>query len=110
MFPDDHNARVGRQATLRMRTAAHMITLARRASRLMILCPCACSASPAQNLFGSFFPAWMLCAVIGVLSAISFHQILSVLGISQYIIVPPLTYLSVAVLATLLVWLLWFGH
>lgn len=76
----------------------------------MILCLSGCNGSPAQNLFGSFFPAWMLCAVVGVISAISFHQILSVLGISQYIIAPPLTYLSVAVFTTLLVWLLWFGH
>jgi len=69
-----------------------------------------CSTSPAQNLFGSFFPAWMLSAATGIVSAVVMHQILRVSGINQYLIAPPLTYLCFAVAGTLLVWLLWFGH
>jgi YtcA family len=74
------------------------------------MCLAGCNASPAQNMFGSFFPAWMLCAAAGIISAICVHLILSMLGVSRYVIAPPLTYLSVAVAVTLLVWLLWFGH
>jgi hypothetical protein len=69
-----------------------------------------CSTSPAQNLLGSFFPAWMLCMAAGVGSTVILRQVLSALGINQYLIAPPLTYLCLVVASTLLVWLLWFGH
>jgi YtcA family len=69
-----------------------------------------CSTSPALNLFGSFFPAWMLCTAVGVAGTVILHQVLSALSINQYLIAPPLTYFCMAVAGTLLVWLLWFGH
>ena len=69
-----------------------------------------CSTSPALNILGSFFPAWMLCAAAGIVAAVVVRQALSAFGINQYLIAPPLTYLSIAVAGTLLVCLLWFGH
>jgi hypothetical protein len=80
------------------------------AAQLAALPLAGCSTSPAQNMFGSFFPAWMLCAAAGIVIAILLRQVLSALGVSQYLIAPPLTYLSFAVIGTLLTWLLWFGH
>ena len=32
---------------------------------LLVLVTAGCSAAPAQNIMGSFFPAWLLCAAIG---------------------------------------------
>ena len=93
-----------------MRPTAPIIIRSSLGGRLLVLCLAGCSASPAQNMFGSFFPAWMLCAAAGIFSAVSLRQILSALGVRQYVIAPPLTYLSIAVSGTLLVWLLWFGH
>jgi len=52
----------------------------------------------------------MLCAAAGIVAAVIVRQALSAFGINQYLIAPPLTYLSIAVAGTLLVWLLWFGH
>jgi len=69
-----------------------------------------CTTSPAQNILGSFFPAWMLCAAAGIVIAVLSRLVLGALGVSQYLIAPPLTHLSVAMAGTLLVWLLWFGH
>jgi hypothetical protein len=69
-----------------------------------------CSTSPAQNMFGSFFPAWMLCAAAGVVVAIVLRQFFGALGLNRYLIAPPLTYLCIALAGTLLAWLLWFGH
>jgi uncharacterized membrane protein YeaQ/YmgE (transglycosylase-associated protein family) len=80
------------------------------AGHVAVLCLAACSASPAQNMFGSFFPAWMLCTAAGIVGAITLRQVLATFGISQYLIAPPLTYLCIAVAGTLLLWLLWFGH
>jgi YtcA family len=70
----------------------------------------ACSYSPTMDLLGSYFPAWMLCAVIGIVAAVIIRQILAVAGINDYVVAPLLTYAALAVSATLLAWLLWFGH
>jgi len=69
-----------------------------------------CSGSPAQNVLGSFFPAWMLCAALGIVVAVIIRQILCALGVNEHLIAPPLTYLCLAVASTLLIWLVWFGH
>ena len=66
--------------------------------------------SPTLDLFGSYFPAWMLCAVVGILTAVIIRQTLVLSGIGEYVIAPLLTYAGLAVSATLLVWLVWFGH
>src|SRR3984893_6852804 len=70
----------------------------------------ACSYSPTMDLLGSYFPAWMLCAVIGIVASVIIRQILAVAGINDYVVAPLLTYAALAVSATLLAWLLWFGH
>jgi YtcA family len=70
----------------------------------------ACNSAPTMDLFGSYFPAWMLCAAVGIVAAIIIRQILAVAGINDYVVAPPLTYVALALSATLLAWLLWFGH
>jgi hypothetical protein len=70
----------------------------------------ACNSAPTMDLFGSYFPAWMLCAAVGIVAAIIIRQILAVAGINDYVVAPLLTYAGLAVSATLLAWLLWFGH
>ena len=79
--------------------------------RVAIALPVAgCSYSPTLNLLGSYFPAWMLCAVIGIGASVIIRQILAVAGINDYVIAPLVTYAGLAVSATLVAWLLWFGH
>src|SRR6266480_2685840 len=70
----------------------------------------ACSYSPTMDLLGSYFPAWMLCTGIGIVAAVIIRQILAVAGINDYVVAPLLTYAGLAMSATLLAWLLWFGH
>src|SRR5215831_17269325 len=70
----------------------------------------ACNSAPTMDLLGSYFPGWMLCAVLGVAAAIIIRQILGVAGINEYVLAPLLTYAALAVSATLLAWLFWFGH
>ena len=79
--------------------------------RIAIALPvAACNYAPTMDLFGSYFPAWMLCAAVGIVAAIIIRQILAVAGINDYVIAPLLTYAALAVSATLLAWLVWFGH
>lgn len=63
-----------------------------------------------MDLFGSYFPAWMLCAAVGIVAAVVIRQVLAVAGINEYVVAPLLTYAVFAVSAALLTWLLWFGH
>jgi YtcA family len=70
----------------------------------------ACSHSPTLDLLGSYFPAWMLCAVIGIIASVFIRLILVVAGVNDYVVAPLLTYAALAVSATLLAWLFWFGH
>jgi hypothetical protein len=70
----------------------------------------ACNYAPSIDLLGSYFPAWMLCAVLGVVAAVIIRQILVAAGINDYVVAPLLTYAALAVSATLLVWLFWFGR
>ena len=69
-----------------------------------------CSHAPTLDLLGSYFPAWMLCAVAGILAAVIIRQILSLVGIHEFVNAPLLTYTGFAVSAALLLWLFWFGH
>jgi YtcA family len=69
-----------------------------------------CSRAPTIDLLGSYFPAWMLCAGVGVVVAVIIRRILAMAGIDEYIVAPLLTYAGLALSATMLLWLLWFGH
>jgi hypothetical protein len=70
----------------------------------------ACNSAPTMDLLGSYFPGWMLCAVLGIVAAFIIRQILAVAGINDYVVAPLLTYAGLALSATLLAWLFWFGH
>ena len=70
----------------------------------------ACSHSPTLDLLGSYFPAWMLCAVAGIVASIAIRRILVMAGVNDYVLAPLLTYSALALFVTLLAWLLLFGH
>ena len=59
---------------------------------------------PQLNLFGSFFPSWMLCALIGIVVAEIGRRILVRLGIDPYVGPRALVYPSLAILVTLVLW------
>ena len=69
-----------------------------------------CSHAPTLDLFGSYFPAWMLCAVAGILAAVIIRQILALIGVHEFVPAPLLTYTGFAVSGASLLWLFWFGH
>ncbi len=69
-----------------------------------------CASAPAVNVVGSFFPAWMLCALIGIAVAVCLRQVLVLVGLEDSLVLPLLTHTAVGVAATLAVWLIWFGH
>jgi hypothetical protein len=65
---------------------------------------------PSLNIFGTFFPSWMLCVLIGILVAIAAHKLFSVLRIGADLTPAPILYPSIALIATFALWLVVFGH
>jgi Na+/phosphate symporter len=69
-----------------------------------------CHSSPSQDILGSYFPSWMLCAVIGIVLTVIIHIVLVKTGIDEFIPVKLLVYLGLIIALTFLIWLIWFGN
>lgn len=65
-------------------------------------------SSPTLNLFGSYFPSWMLCGAAGIVAAVVIRQLLAAMSLDKYVVAPLLTYCGFALSATWLIWL-WSG-
>ena len=63
---------------------------------------------PQINIIGSFFPSWMLCALIGILVALVTRGLFVRARIDSYVGPRALVYPSLAVLVTLVLWLAFF--
>jgi len=65
-----------------------------------------CSRAPSFDIMGSFFPAWMLCFVLGLLLTAAIHWLLSRTHV--VLAAPILTYPSLTALLTCVLWLGFF--
>ena len=63
---------------------------------------------PQINIIGSFFPSWMLCAVIGLVAALLGRWLFVRLGLDPYVGPPTLVYSSLGLLVTLVLWVAFF--
>jgi hypothetical protein len=63
---------------------------------------------PQINFIGSFFPSWMLCALIGIVAALVGRWLFVRTGLHPYVGPPPLIYSSLAILVTLVLWVAFF--
>jgi len=68
-----------------------------------------CARSPDLNVFGSYFPSWMVCALAGLVFAAVMHRVFAAVGIDKALPAPLLVYLSLAVAFTFATWLIWLG-
>jgi hypothetical protein len=70
----------------------------------------ACNNSPVQNIVGSYFPAWMLCAVFGIILTVIIYVIFVKINIDEFIPAKLLIYPGLAISLTFISWLLLFGN
>lgn len=63
---------------------------------------------PVIDIEGSFFPAWMLCLAAGIALAILGRRLFAALGLEPSLGPLVVVYPSLALLFTLVVWLLFF--
>lgn len=59
---------------------------------------------PQINIIGSFFPSWMLCALIGIVGALLARRVFVRAGLDPYMGPPALIYSSLALFITLTLW------
>jgi hypothetical protein len=68
-----------------------------------------CSRAPSFNLLGSFFPAWILCGVIGILLAVAVRLLFVRIKLEQQLRPLILVYPCLAAFFTFTLWLLFFS-
>jgi len=76
---------------------------------LLLLASCllaGCSRAPSLDILGSFFPAWLICLVPGILLTAATQQVLS--RLHRKLAFPVLVYPSLALFFTLALWAIFF--
>jgi YtcA family len=71
---------------------------------------CSSHGAPSFVLFGAFFPAWMLCALIGIFGAFAAHGIFVSAGLNSVLPYQLFVCSSVGLVVATLTWLMWFGQ
>jgi len=92
-----------------MRVQSNSLAAARLSPlAMLVLSGCAMRGAPAFVLFGSYFPAWLFCAILGVAASIAAR--VAFVGLKLTSVLPYQLFLCAAVglSAALLVWLVWF--
>ena len=65
--------------------------------------------APSVNILGSFFPAWLICIVIGLVLTVIVRQVLVATNTADYLKPAGLGYTSLAFLLIFATWLIVFG-
>jgi len=69
----------------------------------LVLCATACD--PVLNVAGSFFPAWMVAMVVGVVLTVAVRLVFVLVGLEPHLGPPILIYGSLGLLLTVATWL-----
>jgi len=78
--------------------------------RAALLLPTAgCGVAPSVNILGSFFPAWLICIVVGVVLTIVSLRVLQATELGPHLGPPALVYPSLAAVWIFATWLVVFG-
>ena len=64
--------------------------------------------SPTLDVLGSYFPAWMVCIVLGLVLTVIVRQLLIGLRLNSHLRPAGLVYLCMSILWTMIVWLAFF--
>jgi hypothetical protein len=83
----------------RMRSTVGVATAAS-----VVLCAAACD--PIVNIEGSFFPAWMLCLIVGIALTVALRYVFVLLRLDPHLGPPLLIYPSLGLLLTMVTWLM----
>lgn len=68
-----------------------------------------CDGAPSRNILGSYFPSWMVCALIGIAAAVIARAVLKSTGLLVELPAPLAVLLSIACAVTFAAWLVWLA-
>jgi hypothetical protein len=74
------------------------------------LSACSLRGAPSYSIFGAFFPAWLLCAGIGLVGSAVLRVLVIALGFEEALPSPLLVYTAFAAGVALWLWLALFGE
>jgi hypothetical protein len=100
--------RVTRELNLPPRPRRIGLAVAAASSPAMLLVV-GCSRAPSFNLLGSFFPAWILCGVIGILLAVAVRLFFVRIKLEPQLKPLIVVYPCLAAFFTFTLWLLFFS-
>jgi positive regulator of sigma E activity len=66
--------------------------------------------SPTLDILGSYFPAWIVCIVLGLALTLITRQVLIGLKVNSHLHPAPLVYVCMLVFFTLVLWLAFFQN
>jgi hypothetical protein len=91
---------------IRPRTLTKAVVAASSAATLPIT---GCSRAPSFNLLGSFFPAWIVCGIVGILLAVAVRLLFVRINLEPQLKPLILVYPCLALFFTFTLWLLFFS-
>jgi hypothetical protein len=68
-----------------------------------------CSGSPSRNILGSYFPSWMVCALLGLAAAVAARAALKASGLLSELAAPLVVLLAIGCVVTFALWLMWLA-
>src|ERR1700688_2466414 len=68
-----------------------------------------CDGAPSRNILGSYFPSWMVCALVGIALALAARAIFKALGMLEELPVPFVVMLAIGCAGTFAMWLIWLS-
>ena len=68
-----------------------------------------CDGAPSRNILGSYFPSWMVCALVGLALALAARAFFKASGILQELPVPLVVMLAIGCAGTFAMWLIWLS-
>ena len=74
------------------------------------LAGCSTGGAPSFELFGAFFPVWLLCGVIGVAGAVIARMIFVGSGLANTLPYQLAVCAAIGVITAVLAWLIGFGR
>jgi len=76
----------------------------------VLLTGCSAAGAPSYDLFGAFFPAWLMCGIFGIAGALVARVVFVSTGLANTLPYQLAVCTAIGVITALLVWLVGFGH
>ncbi|MBV8683125.1 MAG: hypothetical protein JO111_09650 [Caulobacteraceae bacterium] len=77
---------------------------------VLTLAGCSSPGAPSLILAGAYFPAWILCSVVGILAAIVARVVMVGTGLSNTIPLQLFVCVALGLLIAVATWVFWFGQ